>query len=343
MSIHRRKRAQKSEKTDLPSVKLKIVEPEKLSAHSDEFSTPETKTASQEAAEPQRKNRCKDSNRVDSPSCGLRKPENNTPSQEAEKCEETENADPELKTTESKALFQKSQTSPPHKVNECGESRKLGSPLCHFKKPETNVLSHKSQTTGPSHKAEECLGLKRTDSPSFELKKLKTRMQPLKSGKCADSRMDSSSLEVKEQGTNASSGQSQDYHNLEVVDTLQCQFTDPYLNKHGSSRQADSSSVKHHKAGDSFQKVKNSDDVSRRDSCLREFKRLKQRDLELDNERAALTDEIGNETGLTAIMQQLHKYNLIKDITQLVIGRLSNILNVPVAQLHEELNLNFQK
>jgi hypothetical protein len=347
MPTRRRKRAQKREKTDSPSVKHKIVESERLSSHSDEFSSPETKTASQEAAEPERENRSEDSNSVDSPSYGFKKPETEAPSQEAEKCENPKRAGPpsfELKALESKTLSEKSQTrSLPHKVEEFGDSGKIGSPSCHFKKPKTNILSHKSQTTSPSHNAEECLDLRRIDSPSFEFKKSKTRMQYLKGGKRGDSTREGSPLlEVKKQGNKASSEQSQDYHDLEMVDTLQYQFTDPHLKECDSSEQ-DSSSVKLHKAGVSFQKEENSDDASRRYSRLREFKRLKQRDLELDNERAALTEAIGNETGLTAIMQQLHKYNLIKDTTQLIIGSLSNVLNVPVAQLHQELNLNFQK
>jgi hypothetical protein len=279
-----RKRAQKLEKTNSPPIKLKIVESERLS--------PETKTAPQEVAEPQKENTSEDSNRVDSSSCGFKKPETRALSQEDEKCEDTkrEGSSPssELKTPEPKALFQKPQTSsPPHKVEECGDSGEIGSPFCHFKKPETNVLSHKSQTTGPSHQGEECFNL-RIDSPSLESKKPKTRMQSFRGGKCGGSRGDGSpSLDVK--------------------------------------------------------KLENSDDACKRDSCLREFEKLKQRYLELDNERAALTEAIGNETGLTAIMQKLHEYNFIKDITQLIIGSLSNVLNVPVAHLHQELNLSYEK
>lgn len=93
----------------------------------------------------------------------------------------------------------------------------------------------------------------------------------------------------------------------------------------------------------SFQKSDDSVDVSRTETCFREFERLKQRIFELDNEKAALTEAIGNEIGLTTNMQQLHEYNTIKDITQIIIGSLSNILDVPVTQLHQELNLKFQK
>jgi hypothetical protein len=95
--------------------------------------------------------------------------------------------------------------------------------------------------------------------------------------------------------------------------------------------------------GVSFQKSDHSNDVSRTGSHFREFKRLKERIFELDNEKAALTEAIGNEMGLTTNMQKLHEYNTIKDIAQVVIGCLSNMLDVPVTQLHQELNLTFQE
>lgn len=338
MPTHRRKKAEKLKKTVSPPVELKIIESDRLSSHSDESSNTETTTTSQKAAEPQGENRSEDSNSVDLPSCAFKKPEPEAPSQETDKYEEQKTAGSPyflLRTHESKVVSQKSQTrSPPHKVDECGDSGEIGSPLYLFQKPGTNV-PHKSQTTGPSQKAEECLNV-RTDSSSFEFKKPKTRKQSLKAGKCGDStREDSPSPEVKKQWNKASFEQEEDYRDLQNMATLQNQFTDPHIKECGSS-------VKPHKTGVSFQKEENSDDASKRDSLLREFKRLKQRDLELDNERAALTEAIGNETGLTTIMQQLHEYNLIKDTAQLIIGSLSNVLNVPIAQLHQELNLTFQ-
>jgi len=142
----------------------------------------------------------------------------------------------------------------------------------------------------------------------------------LKDNECGNSRRDSLlSFEVKKLGNKAPHEQTQDSYDLEMVNIPEYHIMDPQLKESGCSGTADSP------------------------SRLREFKRLKQRDLELDNERTILTKAIGNETGLTANMQQLHEYNLIKDITQLIIGSLSGILHIPVTQLHQELNLNFQK
>jgi hypothetical protein len=150
----------------------------------------------------------------------------------------------------------------------------------------------------------------------------------LKDNNCADSRREGSpSFEVKEEVNTAPCEQTQDCNDLEMGAEHRYHFTDLQLKEPGMS----------------FQKSDNSVDVSRTESCFRESERLKQRIFELDRERAALTEAIGNELGLTTNMHQLHEYNTIKDITQIIIGSLSNILDVPVTQLHQELNLTFQE
>jgi hypothetical protein len=165
-------------------------------------------------------------------------------------------------------------------------------------------------------------------SPSFELRELSAIMSPLKENKLGESRReDSSSFEVKKETSPAPCNQTQDYNDSEMVAEHQYQLT----------------ALKLKEPRVSFQKSNYYEDVSRADLCFREFKRLKERIFELDNERAALTEAIGNEIGLTTNMQKLHEYNTIKDIAQIVIGCLSNLLDVPVTQLHQDLNLTFQE
>ena len=150
----------------------------------------------------------------------------------------------------------------------------------------------------------------------------------MKDNKCTDSRREGSpTFEVKEEANTAPCEQTQDCNDLEIMAKHRYHFTDLQLKEPGMS----------------FQKSDHCVDVSRTDSCFREFERLKQRIFELDNEIIVLTEAIGNDIGLTTNMQQLHEYNTIKDITQIIIGRLSNILAVPVTQLHQELNLTFQE
>jgi hypothetical protein len=175
------------------------------------------------------------------------------------------------------------------------------------------------QTKGTSQEFEKHRSTKRTCSPLYEVKRSKTTASPEKADKCGYS--------------------TQDCSDLEVMDIGKFQLKNSHLKQCGGTGKVYPSSVEQGKPGVSFQKSEHSDDASREDSCLREFKRLQQQCHELDNEREALMLAIGKDMGLTANIQLLHEYNTIKDITQIVIGSLSNILNIPVTQLHEELNL----
>jgi hypothetical protein len=244
----------------------------------------------------------------------------------------------ELKKPETKIALQ--ETTEPQKQN------RVNSHICGFSKTQTktpsqevekcegtkitgsSIMVKKPKTRPESTKIDKCGYSKIAGSPSSKLRDLSNTIPSMKANICADSRRESSpSFEVKEEANTVPCEQTQDCSDLEMATIHQYQFTDLQLKEPGVS----------------FQKSDHSDDVSGADSCFREFKRLKQRILELDNERAVLTEAIGNETGLTANMQQLHEYNTIKDITQIIIGSLSNILQVPVTQLHQELNLNFQE
>jgi hypothetical protein len=122
-----------------------------------------------------------------------------------------------------------------------------------------------------------------------------------------------------------------------------CDESDKLETKVAAMHQYQPTDLQLKKPGLSYQKSGRSDDATRTDSNFREFKRLKERIFELDDERAALTEAIGSEVGLTANMQKLHEYNTIKDMAQIIIGCLSNMLDIPVTQLHEELNLTFQE
>lgn len=235
---------------------------------------------------------------------------------------------PEIKTTSQEVT----QTQ---KGSKSGGSNGGSVPKYGFDTPETK---------GTSQEFEKCESTDRTCSPSFEVKKPKTIVSSEKADKGGSStQAGSSSLEVKKEGNKVPSEQTQDCPDPEIMSTGQYQVKDSHLKECGSTGRLDPSSVEHEKPGVSFQKSEHSDDASREDTHLRQFKRLQQRCCELDNEREALTLAIGKEMGLTANIQQLHEYNNIKDITQIVIGSLSNILNIPVTQLHEELNLSFEK
>lgn len=216
--------------------------------------------------------------------------------------------------------FNKTQTRAPFQEGEKYDGVRIaGLPSVKVKKPTTRSESKKIDKCGYS---------KIAGSPSLELRELNTTILPSKDNKCADSRREGSPLfEVKEEENTAPCEPAQDCYDLEMAAIHQKHFTELQLKEPEVS----------------FQKSDDSVDVSRTETCFREFERLKQRIFELDNEKAALTEAIGNEIGLTTNMQQLHEYNTIKDITQIIIGSLSNILDVPVTQLHQELNLKFQK
>jgi hypothetical protein len=249
-----------------------------------------------------------------SPHDKLKKPETKIASQE--------DTEPQKHNTVSSRMcgFNKTQTrSPSQEAEQYDGIRMAGLPSIKVKKPNTRLECKKIEKYGYS---------KIADSPSFELRELNTTSPPSKDDKCADSRREGSrSFEVKEEENTAPCEQAQNCYDLEMSGIHQKHFTDLKLKEPGVA----------------FQKSDHSMDVSRTETRFREFERLKRRLFELDNERAALTEAIGNEIGLTTNMQQLHEYNTIKDITQIIIGSLSNILDVPVTQLHQELNLKFQE
>lgn len=199
------------------------------------------------------------------------------------------------------------------------------------------------QIKGTSQEFEKHKISKRTCSPSFEVKRSKTIASPERAEKCRYStQADFSLLKVKKEGNKFPFEKIQDCSDLEVMDIGKFQLKNSHLKECGGTGKVYPSSVEQGKPG-VFQKPEHSDDAGREDSCLREFKRLQQRCRELDNEREALMLAVGKDMGLTANIRQLHEYNTIKDVTQIVIGSLSNILNIPVTQLHEELNLSFEK
>jgi Swi5. len=200
------------------------------------------------------------------------------------------------------------------------------------------------QTKCTSLEFEKHKSTNRTCSPSFEVKKSKTIASSEKADKCGYSTQACfSSFKVQVEGNKVPFEKTQDCSDLEVMDTGQFPLENSHLKECGGTGRVYPSSVEQGKPGVSFQKPEHCEDAGREDSCLREFKRLQQRCRELDNEREALTLAIGKDMGLTANIKLLHEYNTIKDITQIIIGSLSNILNIPVTQLHEELNLSFEK
>lgn len=200
------------------------------------------------------------------------------------------------------------------------------------------------QTKGTSQKSEKNNTTKRTYSHSFEVKKPKTIASSEKADKCGYSTQAGfSSLIVKKEGSKVPFEKTQDCSDLEVMNIVQFQLKNSHIKECGGTGRVYPSSVEQGKPGVSFQKPEHSDDAGREDSHLTEFKRLQLRCHELDNEREALMLAIGKDMKLTANIQLLHEYNTIKDITQIVIGNLSNILNISVKQLHEELNLSFEK
>jgi hypothetical protein len=200
------------------------------------------------------------------------------------------------------------------------------------------------ENKGISQTVEKPESTKITCSQSFGVKKPKTTVSSEKVDKCGYSmQADYSSFEFKKEGNKVPSEQTKACPDLEMMNVGQYQSEDTQLKECDSTGSVDPSSVKLEKPGVSSWKPKHSEGASREDARLRELKRLQQRCRELDNEREALMLAIGKEVGLTANMQQLHEYNAIKDITQIVIGSLSNVLDIPVTQLHQELNLSFEK
>lgn len=270
--------------------------------------------------------------------------------------------------TRKKAPKQKQTNSPSFKLNTVEHESRSSSPD-KLKKPEITTVSQEftetqeesksgdsyagsvskygfdtPQTKGISQDFEKHKSAKQTSSPSFEVKSSKTIASPEKTDKCGYSTQAGfSSFKVKKEGNKVPFEKTQHCSHLEVVDIGKFQLKNSHLKECCGTGKVYPSSVEQRKPGVSFQKPEHSDDASREDSCLREFKRLQQRCRELDSEREALMLAIGKDMGLTANIQLLHEYNTIKDITEIVIDSLSNILNIPVTQLHEELNLSFEK
>lgn len=71
---------------------------------------------------------------------------------------------------------------------------------------------------------------------------------------------------------------------------------------------------------------------------LERYKKLKQREAELDLEIAGLENK-GVTTDLTPQMHALHNYNEMKDLTQFVLGYLASVEQTTVAELHERYSL----
>lgn len=69
-----------------------------------------------------------------------------------------------------------------------------------------------------------------------------------------------------------------------------------------------------------------------------QYQILKEKEESLDKEIASLVAE-GATTNLEPLMQTLHEYNEMKDITQTVLGYLANAQQVTVKELHQRYNL----
>jgi hypothetical protein len=256
---------------------------------------------------------------TNSPSVRLTELKHKSPSSSPDKLNK-----PEIKTVSQ-------EVTETQKESKSGDSNGESVPKHGFDTPEAKGIS---QEFG------KCGSIKRTCSPSCGVKKPKTIASSEKADRCGYStQAGSASFEVMREGNRVLFEQIHDCPDPQMMNTGQYQVKDSHLKECDSKGRVEPSSVEHEKQGVSFQKPEHSDDASREDSSLREFKILQQRCRELDNERAALTLAIGKEMGLTANIQQLHEYNTIKDITQIVIGSLSEMLNIPVTQLHDELNL----
>jgi len=260
--------------------------------------------------------------------------------------------------TRKKAPKRKQTNSPSFKLNKVEHESPSSSPD-KMKKPETQKESKSGdsytgsvtkygfdtpQTNGTSQDFEKHKSTRQTCSPSFEVKRSNTIASPEKADKCGYSTQAGfSPFKVKKEGNKVPFEETQHCSDLEVMDIGKFQLKNSHLKECGGTGKVYPSSVEQRKPGVSFQRPEHSDDASREDSCLGEFKRLQQRCRELDSEREALMLAIGKDMGLTANIQLLHEYNTIKDITQIVIDSLSNILNIPITQLHEELHLSFEK
>ncbi|XP_034238455.1 DNA repair protein SWI5 homolog [Thrips palmi] len=69
---------------------------------------------------------------------------------------------------------------------------------------------------------------------------------------------------------------------------------------------------------------------------LSEFEALRKKEASLDDD---ISNLIGIETDVKTVMSLLHKYNEIKDATQIVLGRLASLEGQTLKQVHERFGL----
>ncbi|XP_046389367.1 DNA repair protein SWI5 homolog [Ischnura elegans] len=88
-------------------------------------------------------------------------------------------------------------------------------------------------------------------------------------------------------------------------------------------------------------KEENEDEVEEFKEMLVEIEEWSKKEHELDEEIKSLKDALNKEPVVTDkdIMEELHKYNDIKDAAQVVIGSLARFEGVSVTELHKRYNL----
>ncbi|XP_041482181.1 DNA repair protein SWI5 homolog [Lytechinus variegatus] len=75
------------------------------------------------------------------------------------------------------------------------------------------------------------------------------------------------------------------------------------------------------------------------ESIEKENDRLRERLLELDKEISELKDEGLSEDELQLHIKKIHEYNELKDMTQMLLGRIAMLEGVTTRELHEEMGL----
>ena len=75
-----------------------------------------------------------------------------------------------------------------------------------------------------------------------------------------------------------------------------------------------------------------------KESLVEEYKSLRKKEEELDKELAILKSSV-KDTDLKPQMKALHRYNEMKDLTQMVLGYLENIEKSTLSELHVRYNL----
>ena len=73
---------------------------------------------------------------------------------------------------------------------------------------------------------------------------------------------------------------------------------------------------------------------------VQEVEILRRKEAHLDDEILNLTTSGVTETDAETVINLLHKFNDVKDATQIVLGRLATIEGRTVQQLHEQFGLN---